>query len=276
MGRVIAFTNQKGGVGKTTTCVNMSTYMALMGKKVLLIDIDPQGNATSGLGQDKAGNVKSIYDVISGNVDVVDAVKKTEIQGLDIIPANIDLAGVEVELVYMKERESVIKKIINKVKNSYDYITIDCPPSLGLLTVNALTASDGVIIPIQCEFFALEGLSQLMNTIRLVKKTGLNQTLTVEGVVLTMRDSRSNLGRQVAEEIGKFFGSSVFNTTIPRNVRLAEAPSYGMPIYLYDRSCSGSVAYLKLTEEYFEKNKIEYKKIARKSSKKWGLKWKEV
>ena len=276
MGRVIAFTNQKGGVGKTTTCVNMSTYMALMGKKVLLIDIDPQGNATSGLGQDKAGNVKSIYDVISGNVDVVDAVKKTEIQGLDIIPANIDLAGVEVELVYMKERESVIKKIINKVKNSYDYITIDCPPSLGLLTVNALTASDGVIIPIQCEFFALEGLSQLMNTIRLVKKTGLNQALTVEGVVLTMRDSRSNLGRQVAEEIGKFFGSSVFNTTIPRNVRLAEAPSYGMPIYLYDRSCSGSVAYLKLTEEYFEKNKIEYKKIARKSSKKWGLKWKEA
>lgn len=276
MGRVIAFTNQKGGVGKTTTCVNMSTYMALMGKKVLLIDIDSQGNATSGLGQDKAGNVKSIYDVISGNVDVVDAVKKTEIQGLDIIPANIDLAGVEVELVYMKERESVIKKIINKVKNSYDYITIDCPPSLGLLTVNALTASDGVIIPIQCEFFALEGLSQLMNTIRLVKKTGLNQALTVEGVVLTMRDSRSNLGRQVAEEIGKFFGSSVFNTTIPRNVRLAEAPSYGMPIYLYDRSCSGSVAYLKLTEEYFEKNKIEYKKIARKSSKKWGLKWKEV
>lgn len=268
MGRVIAFTNQKGGVGKTTTCVNMSTYMALMGKKVLLIDIDPQGNATSGLGQDKAGNVKSIYDVISGNVDVVDAVKKTEIQWLDIIPANIDLAGVEVELVYMKERESVIKKIINKVKNSYDYITIDCPPSLGLLTVNALTASDGVIIPIQCEFFALEGLSQLMNTIRLVKKTGLNQALTVEGVVLTMRDSRSNLGRQVAEEIGKFFGSSVFNTTIPRNVRLAEAPSYGMPIYLYDRSCSGSVAYLKLTEEYFEKNKIEYKKIARKSSKK--------
>ena len=276
MGRVIAFTNQKGGVGKTTTCVNMSTYMALMGKKVLLIDIDPQGNATSGLGQDKAGNVKSIYDVISGNVDVVDAVKKTEIQGLDIIPANIDLAGVEVELVYMKERESVIKKIINKVKNSYDYITIDCPPSLGLLTVNALTASDGVIIPIQCEFFALEGLSQLMNTIRLVKKTGLNQALTVEGVVLTMRDSRSNLGRQVAEEIGKFFGSSVFNTTIPRNVSLAEAPSYVMPIYLYDRSCSGSVAYLKLTEEYFEKNKIEYKKIARKSSKKWGLRWKEV
>lgn len=268
MGKIIAFTNQKGGVGKTTTCVNMSTYMALMGKKVLLIDIDPQGNATSGLGQDKAGDVKSIYDVISGNVDVVDAVQKTEIQGLDIIPANIDLAGVEVEIVYMKDRENIIKKILSKVKNSYDYITIDCPPSLGLLTVNALTASDGVIIPIQCEFFALEGLSQLMNTIRLVKKTNLNPTLTVEGVVLTMRDTRSNLGRQVAEEIGKFFGSSVFNTTIPRNVRLAEAPSYGKPIYLYDKSCSGSIAYLKLTEEYLDKNKIEYKKIARKSVKK--------
>ncbi len=268
MGKVIAFTNQKGGVGKTTTCVNMSTYMALMGKKVLLIDIDPQGNATSGLGQDKTGDVKSIYDVISGNVDIIDAVKKTEIQGLDIIPANIDLAGVEVEIVYMKERENIIKKIISKVKNSYDYITIDCPPSLGLLTVNALTASDGVIIPIQCEFFALEGLSQLMNTIRLVKKTNLNPTLTIEGVVLTMRDTRSNLGRQVAEEIGKFFGSSVFNTTIPRNIRLAEAPSYGKPIYLYDKSCSGSIAYLKLTEEYFDKNKIEYKKIARKSAKK--------
>lgn len=275
MGKVIAFTNQKGGVGKTTTCVNMSTYMALMGKKVLLIDIDPQGNATSGLGQDKTGDVKSIYDVISGNVDIIDAVKKTEIQGLDIIPANIDLAGVEVEIVYMKERENIIKKIISKVKNSYDYITIDCPPSLGLLTVNALTASDGVIIPIQCEFFALEGLSQLMNTIRLVKKTNLNPTLTIEGVVLTMRDTRSNLGRQVAEEIGKFFGSSVFNTTIPRNIRLAEAPSYGKPIYLYDKSCSGSIAYLKLTEEYFDKNKIEYKKIARKSAKKWGNRWKE-
>ena len=264
MGRIIAFTNQKGGVGKTTSCVNMSTYMALMGKKVLIIDIDPQGNATSGLGLQKTKDVKSIYDVISGNVDIVEAIQKTEIDGLDIIPANIDLAGVEVELVYMKERENVIKKALSKVLNSYDYITIDCPPSLGLLTVNALTASDGVIIPIQCEFFALEGLSQLMNTIRLVKKTGLNPTLTVEGVVLTMRDNRSNFGRQVAEEIGKFFGSTVFNTTIPRNIRLAEAPSHGLPIYLYDKMCSGSIAYLKLTEEYFDKNNIKYKKLTRK------------
>ncbi len=265
MGKIIAFTNQKGGVGKTTTCINMSTYMALMGKKVLVVDVDPQGNATSGLGQDKTGDVRSIYDVISGNADAKEVIRKTEIPGLDILPANIDLAGVEVELVYMKERENVLKKALNEVKNSYDYITIDCPPSLALLTVNALTAADGVIIPIQCEFFALEGLSQLMNTIRLVKKTMLNPQLQVEGVVLTMRDSRSNLGRQVAEEIGKFFGSSVFNTTIPRNVRLAEAPSFGMPIYLYDKSCQGSLAYLKLTEEYFDKNKVDYKKIMRKN-----------
>ena len=266
MGKIIAFTNQKGGVGKTTTCINMSTYMALMGKKVLIVDIDPQGNSTSGLGQEKTKDVKSIYDVISGNVDIVEAIRKTEIQGLDILPANIELSGAEVELVYMKDRENVIKKALNKVKNSYDYITIDCPPSLALLTVNALSASDGVIIPIQCEFFALEGLSQLMNTIRLVKKTMLNPNLSVEGVVLTMRDTRSNLGRQVAEEIGKFFGSSVFNTTIPKNVRLAEAPSFGKPIYLYDKNCSGSIAYLKLTEEYFDKNKVEYKKITKKKS----------
>ncbi len=267
MGKIIAFTNQKGGVGKTTTCVNMSAYMALMGKKVLLVDVDPQGNATSGLGQDKNTDGKSIYDVISGSVEPAEAVRQTSINGLDILPANIDLAGVEVELVYMKERENVLKKALSKLKNSYDYITIDCPPSLALLTVNALTAADGVIIPIQCEFFALEGLSQLMNTIRLVKKTMLNPKLSVEGVVLTMRDSRSNLGRQVAEEIGKFFGSSVFNTTIPRNVRLAEAPSFGMPIYLYDKTCQGSLAYLKLTEEYFDKNNIEYKKITRKTNK---------
>ena len=267
MGRIIAFANQKGGVGKTTTCINMSTCMALMGKKVLIVDIDPQGNATSGLGLDKAGEIKSIFDIISGDCKVYEAIQKTEVDGLDIIPANLDLAGAEVELVYMKSRESKLKDILSGLLNEYDYITIDCPPALGLLTVNALTASDGVVIPIQCEFFALEGLSQLMNTIRLVKKKGLNPRLNIEGVVLTMRDSRSNLGRQVAEEIGKFFGGSVFNTTIPRNVRLAEAPSYGQPIYLYDKSCAGSIAYVKLTEEYFDKNNIKYKKLARKSDK---------
>ena len=263
MGKIIAFSNQKGGVGKTTTCVNMSSYMALMGKKVLLIDIDPQGNATSGLGVRKTKDVKSIYQVISGQCSVHDAIEKTEIPGLDIIPANIDLAGVEVELVYMDSRENVMKNILSKVKNDYDYITIDCPPSLGLLTVNALTSAEGVIIPIQCEFFALEGLSQLMNTVRLVKKR-LNPSLEIDGVVLTMRDNRSNLGRQVSEEIGKFFGSTVFNVSIPRNVRLAESPSYGKPIYLYDKNCMGSVAYLKLTEEYFDKNNIKYKKISKK------------
>ena len=267
MGRIIAFANQKGGVGKTTTCINMSTCMALMGKKVLIVDIDPQGNATSGLGLDKAGEIKSIFDIIAGDCKVYEAIQKTEIEGLDIIPANLDLAGAEVELVYMKSRESKIKDLLSGLLNEYDYITIDCPPALGLLTVNALTASDGVIIPIQCEFFALEGLSQLMNTIRLVKKKGLNPRLNIEGVVLTMRDSRSNLGRQVAEEIGKFFGGSVFSTTIPRNVRLAEAPSYGQPIYLYDKSCAGSIAYIKLTEEYFDKNNIKYKKLARKNLK---------
>lgn len=262
MGKIIAFSNQKGGVGKTTTCVNMSAYMALMGKKVLLIDIDPQGNATSGLGKRKTREVKSIYQVISGQCEIEEAIEKTDIPGLDIVPANIDLAGVEVELVYMESRENVIKKVLSKVKNNYDYITIDCPPSLGLLTVNALTSAEGVIIPIQCEFFALEGLSQLMNTIRLVKKR-LNPTLEIDGVVLTMRDNRSNLGKQVSEEIGKFFGSTVFNVSVPRNVRLAEAPSYGKPIYLYDKNCMGSVAYLKLTEEYFNKNNIKYKKITK-------------
>ena len=255
MGEILAFTNQKGGVGKTTTCVNMSTYMALMGKKVLLIDIDPQGNATSGLGKDKSQDVKSIYNVISGDCDIKQAIYKTDIPSLDIVPANIELAGAEVELVYMQSRESKLKGILNSIKNEYDYITIDCPPSLSLLTINALTASTGVIIPIQCEFFALEGLSQLMNTIRLVKKQKLNVDLKVEGVVLTMRDNRSNLGRQVAEEIGKFFGSVVFNVAIPRNVRLAEAPSYGSPIQYYDARCKGADAYNTLAKEFLKRNK---------------------
>ena len=238
MCRIISFANQKGGVGKTTTCVNMASFMALMGKKVLLVDLDPQGNATSNLGLIKDGKVNSIYQVMSDEKPVEDAIYETPVKNLSIIPANIDLAGVEVELVYMTEREYVIKKIFEKVKNNYDYITIDCPPSLGLLTINAFTASDAVIIPIQCEFFALEGLSQLMNTIRLVKKK-LNPEINIDGVVLTMRDTRSNLGKQVAEEIGKFFASTVFTTTIPRNVRLAESPSHGLPIYLYDKVCVG-------------------------------------
>lgn len=261
MCRVIAFANQKGGVGKTTTCVNMASFMALMGKKVLLVDLDPQGNATSNLGLIKDGKVNSIYQVMSDEKPVEEAIYETPVKNLSIIPANIDLAGVEVELVYMTEREYVIKKIFEKVKNNYDYITIDCPPSLGLLTINAFTASDAVIIPIQCEFFALEGLSQLMNTIRLVKKK-LNPEINIDGVVLTMRDTRSNLGKQVAEEIGKFFANTVFSTTIPRNVRLAESPSHGLPIYLYDKTCVGSKAYKLLVEEYFERRKEKYIKLS--------------
>ena len=260
MSRIIAFANQKGGVGKTTTCVNMATFMALMGKKVLLVDLDPQGNATSNLGFEKGNKINSIYQVMAEEKQVQEAIYETKVKNLSIIPANIDLAGVEVELVYMKSREYVIKNIFDKIKNGYDYITIDCPPSLGLLTINAFTAADAVIIPIQCEFFALEGLSQLMNTVRLVKKK-LNPDIAIDGVVLTMRDTRSNLGKQVAGEIRKFFADSVFETTIPRNVRLAEAPSYGEPIYVYDKSCVGSKAYKMLTEEYFERQKDKYLKI---------------
>lgn len=258
MGRIIAFANQKGGVGKTTTCVNMASYMALMGKKVLLIDLDPQGNATSNLGFAKDGKYNSIYQVMSQEKNVKDCIYETQIVGLDIIPSNIDLSGIEVELVYMTQREYVLKKIFEEIRNGYDYITIDCPPSLGLLTINAFTGSDAVIIPIQCEFFALEGLSQLMNTIRLVKKR-LNENIAIDGVVLTMRDSRSNLGKQVAEEIKKFFAGTVFETTIPRNVRLAESPSYGEPIYIYDKNCVGAKAYKSLTEEYFLKNNVNFK-----------------
>lgn len=260
MGRIISFANQKGGVGKTTTCVNVSTFMALMGKKVLMIDLDPQGNATSNLGFSKDGKFNSIYQVMAEEKTVQEAIYETNVKNLSIIPSNIHLAGVEVELVYMNQREFVIKKIFDQIKNDYDYITIDCPPSLGLITINAFTASDAVIIPIQCEFFALEGLSQLMNTIRLVKKK-LNPEISIDGVVLTMFTSRSNLGKQVAEEINKFFADTVFKTTIPRNVRLAESPSYGEPVYVYDKSCLGSKAYQSLVEEYFDRNKVKYVKL---------------
>ena len=263
MGEIIAFANQKGGVGKTTTCVNVSTYLALMGKKVLLIDIDPQGNATTGLGLKKSRDIKSIYNVIVGDIEPQDAIAKTNVENLDIIPTNIDLAGVEVEMVYLEHREHILKTAFDKVKDSYDFITIDCPPSLGLLTINAFTGADSVIIPIQCEFFALEGLSQLMNTIRLVKKK-LNPELKIEGVVLTMRDTRSNLGKLVGEEITKFFGNTVFETTIPRNVKLAESPSFGMPIYLYDKNCAGAKAYQNLSEEILTRKGIKFKSLKQK------------
>ena len=260
MSRIISFAMQKGGVGKTTTCVNMATFMALMGKKVLLIDLDSQGNATTNLGFSKDSKINSIYQVMSEDVDIKDAIYETKIKNLSLIPSNIHLAGVEVELVYMNSREFVVKKMLEKVKNNYDYIVIDCPPSLNLITINALTASDAVIIPIQSEFFALEGLSQLMNTIRLVKKN-LNSEISIDGIVLTMCSARGNLGKQVADEINKFFADKVFKTTIPRNVRLAESPSFGEPVYTYDKSCVGSKAYQALTEEYFDKFKVKYTKL---------------
>ena len=252
MGKIIAFSNQKGGVGKTTTCVNLSAYLAGKGYKCLIVDLDPQGNATSGLGFAKSDVKNSISNVMIDDMPIEDAVVKTCVDGLDLLPSNIDLAGAEVELVYIKEREHVLKKVLEKAKNVYDFITIDCPPSLGLLTINALASADTVIIPIQSEYYALEGLSQLMNTIKLVVKH-LNDKLKIEGVVLTMSDNRAIISRQISAEIRKFFGKRVFETVIPRNIRLAEAPSHGVPIMLHDTRCSGAKAYLALTEEFIER-----------------------
>ncbi len=253
MGKIVAFLNQKGGVGKTTTCVNMAGYLATMGKKVLLLDIDPQGNASSNLEIEKESKPKTIYNVIVDDNTIEEVILPTKLNNLDIIPSDVDLAGAEIELVQMNNREKVVRNILKKIKEKYDYICIDCPPSLGLITVNALTACDSVLIPIQCEYFALEGLSQLMYTIKLVKKH-LNENIDVEGVVLTMKDNRSNLGHSVAQDITKYFGKKVYKTIIPRNVRLAEAPSFGEPIVLYDPKCTGAIAYKELTEEFLKNN----------------------
>ncbi|MCL2755469.1 MAG: AAA family ATPase [Firmicutes bacterium] len=253
MSKIIAFTNQKGGVGKTTTCVNLSAFLVEMGKKVLIIDVDPQGNATSGIGIEKTKGTKTIYDVLCEQCDISEAVQLSQIKNLEIIPATVDLAGAEVELVRMSGRERILKKYLNQIRSSYDYICIDCPPSLGLLTLNAFTSADALIIPIQCEFFALEGVSQLINTVRLIRSQGLNPSLDIDGVLLTMYDKRSSLTDQVANEILKFFGKKVFKTKIPRNVRLAEAPSHGMPITLYDRKCPGALAYEALAKEFLSR-----------------------
>ena len=263
MGKIIACANQKGGVGKTTTCVNVSAYIAAMGKKVLIVDLDPQGNATSAVGIDKSKGLKSIYNIISGENYAEEVVVKTQIEGLDILPSDINLAGAEIELVQMDNRETVLRNILNRLRNFYDFICIDCPPSLGLLTVNALVASDSVLIPMQCGFFESEGLTQLMNTIKLIKKHGLNPSLDIEGIVLTMKDNRSNLTNQVSQEIRAFFRDRVFNTVIPRNIRLAEAPSYGESIVTYDPKSKGGFAYMLLAEELLERNNISYNKITK-------------
>lgn len=253
MGKIYSFSNQKGGVGKTTTCVNMAAYLAASyGKRVLLVDLDPQGNATTGLGFIKSQLKKSVYNVLIEEEDVKDNVLPTEIENLVILPANIDLAGAEVELVYKKSREKVLRAALEKVRAQYDYILIDCPPSLGLLTINALAAADSAIIPIQSEYYALEGLSQLMNTISLVRQH-LNKGLKVEGVVLTMYDGRSLISKQIAAEIKKYFTKKLYEIVIPRNIRLSEAPSHGKPILLHDPKCMGARAYNALTEEFLKK-----------------------
>ncbi|MCQ2387307.1 MAG: AAA family ATPase [Clostridia bacterium] len=252
MGKIIAFSNQKGGVGKTTTCVNMAAYLAQKGYKTLIVDLDPQGNATSGLGFAKSEVKNSVYNVMIDEAPIEDAIIKTEIKNLDLLPSSIDLAGAEVELVYVKDREHVLKRVLENAVKCYDYLMIDCPPSLGLLTINALSCSNSVIIPIQSEYYALEGLSQLMNTIRLVVKH-LNPSLKVDGVVLTMNDNRAIISRQITEEIKKYFGKRVYETVIPRNIRLAEAPSHGVPIMLHDTKCVGAKAYLNLTNEFIER-----------------------
>lgn len=254
MGKIVSFSNQKGGVGKTTTCVNMAAYIAAEGKKVLLVDMDPQGNATTGLGFSKSSLEVSVYNVLIDDEKASDNIMKTEVPNLDLMPSNIDLAGAEVELVYKKSREKVLKNALAEVRARYDYVMIDCPPSLGLLTINALACADSVIIPIQSEYYALEGLSQLMNSISLVKKQ-LNPALEVDGVVLTMFDSRSLISKQIAEEIKKFFTKRLFEIVVPRNVRLVEASSYGKPIMMHDPKCTGARAYRALSLEYLNRQK---------------------
>lgn len=250
MGKIIAVANQKGGVGKTTTSVNLSSLLAKKGKKVVLLDADPQGNATSGLGVDK--NVeKSLYDVLVNEEPVENTLQDTIEKNLKICPSNVNLAGAEVELVSQMSREHRLKEQLDQIKDKYDYIFIDCPPSLGLITLNSFTAADSVLIPVQCEYYALEGLGQLINTINLVKKH-LNKSLEIEGAVLTMYDIRTNLSNQVVKEVKKYFDDKVYKTVIPRNVRVSEAPSFGMPITTYDPKSKGARSYEKLAKEFLK------------------------
>ena len=252
MGKVISVANQKGGVGKTTTTVNLSTILAKKGKKVLLIDTDPQGNATSGLGVDKDSEL-STYDLLVADTPAVDIIQDTAVKNLKICPSNINLAGAEVQLVSMMSREQRMKEKLDVIKENFDYILIDCPPSLGLITLNAFTASDSVLIPVQCEYYALEGLGQLLSTIELVKKH-LNKSLYIEGALLTMYDIRTNLSNQVVKEVKRYFENKVYKNVIPRNVKVSEAPSYGMPISIYDPHSKGAKSYEKFTKEFLKIN----------------------
>lgn len=252
MGKAIAIFNQKGGVGKTTTNINLAACLAMKGQRILVLDIDPQGNTTSGMGIAKKGLKYTSYELlVDDRVEPAQAILPTGLRNLDILPASVQLAGAEIELVQLEGREKRLKKALDKIRDSYDYIFIDCPPSLGLLTINSLTAVDSVLIPIQCEFYALEGVSQLMSTIELVKKN-LNRDLEVQGVILSMFDGRTNLSIQVVEEVKKYFKEKVYSTVIPRNVRLAEAPSFGLPITEYDPRSKGAIAYMEFAEEFLE------------------------
>ncbi|MBU5486394.1 AAA family ATPase [Clostridium sp. MSJ-11] len=253
--KIISIFNQKGGVGKTTTNINLCSYLCMEGYKVLSIDIDPQGNTTSGLGFDKRKLENSVYDLLTSDRSIKDVIKASPVlENYHIVPSNMDLAGAEVELIQNKERENILKSKLEEIKDEYDYVFIDCPPSLGILTINALVASHTVLIPIQCEFYALEGVGQLINTIQLVKRS-LNRDLEVEGVIMSMYDGRTNLSLEVVSEVKKYFKDKVYDTTIPRNIRLAEAPSFGLPIVLYDGKCKGAEAYENLAKEFIRRQK---------------------
>ena len=252
MGRIIAIANQKGGVGKTTTAINLSACLAEKGQKVLAIDMDPQGNMTSGLGLDKDDVDKTIYDMIIGESEIEAVIKKETIENLDILPSNVDLSAVEIELIDVENKEFIVNNSIQKIRDNYDFIIIDCPPSLSLLTINAMTTADSVLVPIQCEYYGLEGLSQLIHTVELVKDR-LNSKLEIEGVVFTMYDARTNLSLQVVENVKDNLQQNIYKTIIPRNIRLAEAPSYGTPINQYDPRSAGAESYMRLADEVIEK-----------------------
>ena len=253
MGRIIAIANQKGGVGKTTTAINLSSCLAEKGQKVLAVDMDPQGNMTSGLGVDKDEAENTVYDLIIGEADINEVIQKNVMENLDVIPTNIDLSAAEIELIGVDDKEYIVRNAIHKVRDEYDFVIIDCPPSLSMLTINAMTTADSVLVPIQCEYYALEGLSQMNKTVELVKER-LNPDLEIEGVVFTMYDARTNLSLQVVENVKDNLQQNIYKTIIPRNIRLAEAPSYGMPINKYDSKSAGSDAYMRLADEVISRD----------------------